>query len=161
MVRWRESKNHQEQSQLLRNNMNKVTTVSLRNQGISPKKARLVINSIRGLSVNKALVTLDLQDKKGSLIVLQLLKNAVDAAKAKDFKSDDLMVGEVICQEGRKLKRSLVKARGRSTQFKKRMSHLKISLSKIEEAKTEEKVKPSGKSKKIIKDRKIAGKDKE
>ena len=112
--------------------MNKVTTVSLRNQRISPKKARLVIDSVRGVGADKALVILDLQSKKGSRLVWQLLKNAIDAAKAKDFRSENLIVSEAICQEGRKLKRNMVKARGRSTQFRKRMSHIKISLSKVE-----------------------------
>lgn len=111
--------------------MDNITTVTLREQKISPKKARLVLNSVRGSLVANAMITLDLQDKKGSLLVTQLLKNAVDAAQAKDFKIDELFVSEAVCQEGRKLKRNQVKARGRSTTFRKRMSHLKISLAKI------------------------------
>ena len=72
-------------------------------------------------------------EKKGARDVTKLLKNAVDGAKNKDFNQEDLFISESICQEGRKLKRFTVLARGRSTQFKKRMSHLKISLSKVEE----------------------------
>ena len=120
--------------------MDNITTVTLREQKISPKKARLVLNSIRGNLVSNAIICLELQDKKGSFLVSQLLKNAIDAASAKDFKVDELFVSEAICQEGRKLKRNQVKARGRSTTFRKRMSHLKISLAKITDktVKTEE-----------------------
>jgi large subunit ribosomal protein L22 len=113
--------------------MDNLVTVTLRDQKISPKKARLVINFVRGMKVEEAQNALGRLDNKGARDIANLLKNAIDAAKNKDYKAEDLFISESICQEGRKLKRSMVKARGRSTQFQKRMSHLKISLSKNKE----------------------------
>lgn len=131
--------------------MDNITTVALREQRISPKKARLVLNSVRGALALDAMVSLGLQDKKGSVLVKQLLKNAIDAAQAKDFKAEELYVSEAVCQEGRKLKRNQVKARGRSTAFQKRMSHLKISLAKnVDNPDGKRKIKASNREKEKV-----------
>lgn len=116
--------------------MANIITVTLREQSISPKKARLVIDMVRGMRVDKAISQTAFINKKASRLVNALLKSALDGAKKKDFKEDELFVTESICQEGRRLKRFQVKARGRSSQFRKRASHLKISLGKIEEVPT-------------------------
>ncbi len=112
-----------------------IITVTLREQAISPKKARLVIDMVRGIRVDKAIAQTSFINKKSARLVNALLKSALDAAKKKDFRGEELFVSESLCQEGRRLKRFQVKARGRSSQFKKRYSHLKISLGKIEEVK--------------------------
>ena len=112
-----------------------IVTVTLREQAISPKKARLVIDMVRGMSLSKAIAQTSFINKKAAKLVNALLKSALDAAKHKDFKQEELFISESLCQEGRRLKRFQVKARGRSSQFKKRYAHLKISLGKIEEVK--------------------------
>jgi large subunit ribosomal protein L22 len=113
--------------------MENIVTVTLREQRVSPKKARLVINLIRGMYVPNAIEATQFLNKKSAKLVNSLLKSALDAAIKKDFKPEELIVSESLCQEGKKLKRFTVKARGRSTQFHKRMSHLKISLAKADE----------------------------
>ena len=111
--------------------MTDIVTVSARNQRISPKKARLVMNLIRQKSVEQAGMQTKFLDKKAAKMITDLLNNAIEAAKNKDFKAEDLQISQAICNEGRKLKRNHPNARGRVNVFQKRMSHLRISLSEI------------------------------
>lgn len=118
----------------------KITTVTLRDQRVSPKKARLVIDAVRNCPVAEALTILTNLNKKSARIVKSLVLSGVDVCRAKDYKIEEVFISEAICQEGKRLKRFMVSARGRSREYKKRMSHLKVTISKIE--KTESKAKP-------------------
>lgn len=118
-----------------------ITTVSLREQKVSPKKARLVMNLIKGKSALSALDILATTDKKSARLVHSLVKSAIDSAKNKDFKEEDLVIYESIAQEGKRMKRFFIRARGRSAKYVKRMSHLKISLIKQDEKKSKRDVK--------------------
>lgn len=122
----------------IRNKM-KIVTVTLRNQKISPRKGQLVMSLIRGMKVEDALKQLQFSSKKSSALAFSLLKSGISSAKQKDFDIKDLVIGESVCQEGPKLKRFYIRARGRSTVFYKRGAHLKISLSS--EEKTENLIK--------------------
>jgi len=124
--------------------MVKIVTVTLRDQKISPRKARLSMNLIKNLPVTKAFAQLKFLNKKHAELTLILLRNGIDAAEKKDCKKDDLYISEAICNEGKKLKRIFIRARGRSTGYVKRMSHLKISLSKLENKNMEESPKLKG-----------------
>lgn len=130
--------------------MNKITTVTLREQNISPKKARLVMNLIKNKNAVNALDILKNTNKKGARLAYSALKSAIDSAKNKDFKDEELVVVESLAQEGRRMKRFFIRARGRSAKYQKRMSHLKISLGKIEQAKPKaaKKVEPKEEEKK-------------
>ena len=109
-----------------------ITTVTLRQQRISPKKARLVMNLIKGKTALSALDILSTINKKSAKLAEALLKSAIDSAKAKDFKEEELVIHESIAQEGRRAKRFFIRARGRSAKFQRKSSHLKISLIKHE-----------------------------
>lgn len=111
--------------------MTDIVTVSARNQRISPKKARLVMNLIREKSVEEASMQTKFLDKKAAKMITDLINCAIDAAKSKDLKSEDLQISQAICTEGRKLKRNHPNARGRVNVYQKRMSHFKISLCEI------------------------------
>lgn len=110
----------------------KIVTVTLRNQKVSPRKGQLLMTLIRGMKAQKALDQLSFNCKKSAKLANSLLKSAISAAKEKDYKAEDLFISESVCQEGPKMKRFFIRARGRSTSYFKRSSHLKISLSKIE-----------------------------
>jgi len=112
----------------------KIVTVSLRNQKVSPRKGQLVMALIRNMKVEKALQQLAFADQKSAQFAQSLLKSAISAAKDKDYAAEDLIVSESICQEGPRYKRFFIRARGRSTSYHKRLSHFKISVSKIEKA---------------------------
>lgn len=118
----------------------KIVTVTLRNQKVSPRKGQLVMALIRNMKVEKALDQLTFTDKKSATFALSLLKSAISAAKEKDYDVSELYISESICQEGPRFKRFYIRARGRSTSFHKRLSHLKISLSKVEVKTTDKKV---------------------
>ena len=113
--------------------MNKnLVTVQLRSQRVSPKKARLVMDLIRGERVVEAQKMLPNLNNKSAKIADNLLKSALSAAMEKDLSADQLVISESLVNEGKRLKRFFVKARGRATNYRKRMSHLKISLAKID-----------------------------
>jgi len=126
--------------------MSKITTVSLREQRVSPKKARLIMNLIRNKPVEFAKNTLMNANKKSAELALNLLNSAIDSAKAKNFKEEDLYISESIVQEGKKMKRFYIRARGRSAKFQHKQSHLKISLGKVEIIKKEKKSKKDNKN---------------
>lgn len=128
-----------------------VAKASARNQKVSPKKARLVINLVRGMNATDAMNQVKFLNKKTSAIVFELLKSAVESASKKDFKPEDLIVSEAICQEGKKMKRMFIRARGRSAKYMKRMSHIKIALSAREISKdTEKEAVKNKESKKVL-----------
>jgi len=123
----------------------KIITVSLREQLISPKKARLMVDLVRGKNAEKALSILKFTNKKSARLVGKLLKSGLDACKQKDYSAKDLYLCEAVCNEGRRLKRFAIGARGRSRGFTKRYSHIKISLcrtSEEDDSKKKEKAKP-------------------
>lgn len=131
----------------------KIVTVTLRNQNVSPRKAQLVMSLIRGMEVEKAMGQLVFSSKKSAKFAHALLKSAVSAAKEKDYEASDLVISEAISQEGPRMKRFFIRARGRSTSYHKRSSHLKISLAKKGEdkpAKELSKTKDSAKSEQKI-----------
>lgn len=104
---------------------------------ISPRKLRPAIFGVKGKKVNDAKVSLSFTNKKGSDIALKLLKSALAAAKENDLDEDKLFVKSIICNEGPRLKRSLLGSRGRMYKIKKRGSHLYITLGTVEDIATD------------------------
>jgi len=94
---------------------------------LSPRKARLVVDSIRGLSVLEAEKALTVMNKKGAEPVLKLLKSAIANAEH-NFKlsKENLYVAAITANEGMTIKRFTPRAFGRATMVRKRTSHLNI-----------------------------------
>lgn len=96
---------------------------------ISPQKARLVVDLIRGLKVDKAKVILEFTQKKAAIIVSKLLKSAVaNASQKPDVDENVLYVKKIFVDQGPALKRWRARAQGRAASIKKRMSHITIVL---------------------------------
>jgi len=96
---------------------------------ISPRKARLVIDLIRGRGVNDALATLMYTPKAASPIVTKLLNSAIaNAENNLDMDRDDLYVAEVYADPGPTLKRFVARSRGSASPILKRTSHITIVL---------------------------------
>lgn len=112
--------------------MSEKVIAQLNNLRISPRKVRLVVDQIRGLSVNEALVILNYNLKKPSDIVAKLVRSALANAE-NNFKlnRDSLVVSEFYVNEGKTLKRWMPRAYGRAYQILKRTSKLKLILSSI------------------------------
>lgn len=102
-------------------------TAKLKNARISPKKARLVANAIRGLSVSDALVRLPVIFKQSAPMIDKLLKSAVANAQDQyEVKAEDLLIKSIIVNKGMDLKRWQPAAFGRAHPFKKHFSHIEI-----------------------------------
>jgi large subunit ribosomal protein L22 len=96
---------------------------------ISPRKARLVIDLIRGRGVNDALATLLYTPKAASPIVTKLLKSAIaNAENNLSMDKDDLYVAEVYANPGPTLKRFVARSRGSASPILKRTRHITIVL---------------------------------
>ena len=97
---------------------------------ISPRKVRMVVDTVRGKSVSQALSILGFTRKKAALPVQKLLKSAVANAAENDGISDvdTLVIDRIMVDEGPMLKRFMPRARGRATPIRKRTSHIRIIL---------------------------------
>ena len=97
---------------------------------ISPRKVRMVVDTVRGKSVSQALSILGFTRKKAALPVQKLLKsamaNAVENGGINDFET--LVIDRIMVDEGPTLKRYMPRARGRATPIRKRTSHIRIIL---------------------------------
>lgn len=105
----------------------KASTTDVR---ISPRKVRLVVDAVRGKSVNQAMNILAFTRKKAARPVQKLLKsavaNAVENHGVRDV--DDLVIDRITVDEGPTLKRFTPRARGRATPIHKRTSHIRVLL---------------------------------
>ena len=97
---------------------------------ISPRKVRMVVDTVRGKSVNQAMSILAFTRKKAAKPVQKLLKSAVANAVENDGVSDvdNLVIDRIAVDEGPTLKRFTPRARGRATPIHKRTSHIRVAL---------------------------------
>lgn len=94
---------------------------------ISPQKARLVADVIRGMNAEKALTTLRFMPKKGAKIIKKVLESAVaNANQIESLDVDTLYVKRILIDGGPMLKRFSPRAQGRATRILKRSSHITI-----------------------------------
>lgn len=99
----------------------------------SPQKVRLVTDHIKGKSVPEAQVELKHLTKRATKAVKKLLDSAVANAENNDGKkAEDLFVKNAYVDQGPTYKRFRPRARGRSTEIKKRTSHITIELDELD-----------------------------
>ncbi|AOG60818.1 50S ribosomal protein L22 [Spiroplasma helicoides] len=97
---------------------------------ISPRKVRLVADSIRSRKISEAVAILQNQDKRSSEPVLKLLNSAVaNAVNNNGMEADQLFVKTIYVNEGPTLKRFRPRAHGRAYEILKRTSHITIIVS--------------------------------
>ena len=103
---------------------------SVKNVRISPRKVRMVVDTVRGKSVSQAIGILAFTRKKAAEPVQKLLRSAVANAAENDgiMDVDDLFIDRITVDEGPTLKRFTPRARGRATPIHKRTSHIQIAL---------------------------------
>jgi len=102
----------------------------VKNVRISPRKVRMVVDSVRGKSVSQAVHILTFTRRKAAIPVQKLLKSAIANASENDGITDvdDLLIDRITVDEGPTLKRFMPRARGRATPINKRTSHIQIVL---------------------------------
>jgi large subunit ribosomal protein L22 len=101
----------------------------LRYARISPQKARLVADQIRGLPVDKALQNLTFSTKKAAQMIKQVLESAIANAEHNEGADiDELKVSTVFVDEGPVMKRIRPRAKGRAYRIMKRTSHITVMV---------------------------------
>jgi large subunit ribosomal protein L22 len=101
---------------------------------ISPRKARLVADHIRGRSVPEARTVLAFSDRAAAIEIDKVLRSAVANAEANHgMFGDDLIISAAYVDVGPTIKRWRARARGRVARIKKRTCHITIALALPEE----------------------------
>jgi large subunit ribosomal protein L22 len=101
---------------------------------ISPQKARLVLDQIKGQNVEDALNLLSYSNKNVAPDVRKLLKSASDNAayvsqeKGLELDVDNLFVKNAISNEGPRMKRIRPAPQGRAYRYQRRLAHISIVL---------------------------------
>ena len=98
-----------------------------RNVRMSPQKARLVADLIRGKQVEEALLILRFTPKKAARILTKTLQAAIaNATNTQRVDPDTLYVKRTYVDGGTTLKRFTPRAHGRATPIRKRTSHFTV-----------------------------------
>jgi large subunit ribosomal protein L22 len=108
---------------------------------VSPRKARLVVDHIRGRTVPEARTILAFTTRAAAADVEKVLRSAVANAESNPslgWDGDDLVVSTAVVDEGPTLKRWRPRARGRLGRIKKRTCHITIAVSPAEAQPAEE-----------------------
>ena len=109
------------------------TKASARYIRVSPQKARLVVDLIRGKDVADAQQILDFSPRGAARVVSKILSSAVANAEHNNgLSADNLFVSRAFVDEGPTLKRFRPRAMGRATRINKRTSHITLILDERE-----------------------------
>jgi large subunit ribosomal protein L22 len=96
---------------------------------VTPRKARLVVDVIRGKKVGEAMNTLKFMPQHASRVVEKLLKSAIANAEQKNVSDvDRLKVKAAFVDQGPVMKRVMPRAMGRANIIRKRSSHITVVL---------------------------------
>ena len=94
---------------------------------ISPQKARLIADQVRGKNVASALEILTFSNKKAADLVKKVLESAIANAEHNEGADiDDLNVSKIFVDEGPTMKRIMPRAKGRADRILKRSSHITV-----------------------------------
>lgn len=100
---------------------------------ISPYKARLVIDTIRGKKVDEALNILNSLPKKSARIIRKVLLSAIaNAENNYGMDPDKLYVVRAYVDEGPRLKRIWARGWGRASRILRRMSHITVEVEELD-----------------------------
>ena len=116
-------------------NENKVAKAYLRQLRVSPRKVKIVIDLIRGKSVEQAREILAFTTRAVAETVLKTLNSAVANAEHNNhLRGDSLVIKACYVDEGPTLKRIRPRAKGSASRINKRTSHITIIVAPREEA---------------------------
>ena len=109
-------------------------------QRVSPQKARLVLDLIKGRGVEEALTTAAFTKKRIAPVIHKLLTSAVDNAKyvsgeqGTDLDVDNLYVKTALANDGPRMKRIRPAPMGRAFRYQRRLTHIILSVAEREAA---------------------------
>ena len=107
-------------------------------QRVSPQKARLVLDLIKGRGVQEALETAAFTKKRIAPVIHKLLTSALDNAKyvsgeqGTDLDVDNLYVKRAVANDGPRMKRIRPAPMGRAYRYQRRLSHILVSVAERE-----------------------------
>ena len=107
---------------------------SARYQHVSPQKARLVLDLIKGRGVQEALETAAFTKKRIAPVIHKLLTSAVDNAKyvageqGIDLDVDNLYVKQALADDGPRMKRIRPAPMGRAYRYQRRLTHITVAV---------------------------------
>jgi len=105
------------------------TVAKLMHARISPQKARLVADQVRGMGVDQAINLLSFSTKKGADIIKKVLESAIANAEHNDGADiDELIISTIHVDEGPLFKRFRARAKGRGNRILKRTSHITLAV---------------------------------
>lgn len=96
---------------------------------VSPQKARLVADLIRGLPAEEALGVLDRTNKRAAGQIRKVLQSAIANADDLSADVDDLVVSSIVVNEGPRMRRMRASARGRPAPYVHRLAHIVVTVS--------------------------------
>ncbi len=97
---------------------------------MSPRKARLVVDMVRGMNAQAALSLLKFETRGAAKPVSKLIRSAIaNAEENYGLAADELYIAEISSDSGPTLRRGRFGARGRYKPILKRSAHLKVVLS--------------------------------
>ena len=100
---------------------------------ISDRKARIVLEQIKGKDVTQALGILKYSPRNGAVLIEKVLKSAIaNAEHNQDMDVSSLFVQEAIADQGPTFKRIQPRARGMAYPIKKKTSHITVILNERE-----------------------------
>jgi large subunit ribosomal protein L22 len=101
---------------------------------VSPQKARLVVDLIRGQKAGAALSTLRTTNKRIAPAVEKVLQSAIANATnlSEDVDVDELVVSEAYVHDGPRMKRVRPAPMGRAYRYQRRLSHIVIKVAEKE-----------------------------
>ena len=106
-----------------------VVRASARYGRVAPRKARLVADQVRGLTVPQARTLLEFSARGASRDIAKLIASAAaNAENNHELVAEDLQIAEINVDEGPTLKRWRARARGRASRIEKRTSHVSVAL---------------------------------
>lgn len=113
---------------------------SLNNLRMSPRKVRLVVDLVRKMPVDKALVQLKFANKRAAEPLAKLIESGIaNAVNTYGLERGNLFIKEIRSDEGLTLKRWMPKAHGRATVIRKRSAHVYLVLAELVDSGKKEK----------------------
>ncbi len=96
---------------------------------LAPRKMRLVTNLVKRMQVGDAIVQLQHTNKKGSEMVIKLLRSAIANAEHNfSLNPDDLVISSITCDMGPVMKRYFPRARGSAFVIRRKLCHVHVTL---------------------------------
>jgi large subunit ribosomal protein L22 len=104
-------------------------SATARHLRVSPQKARLVVDLVRGKAVGQALDILNFSTQKSAHFVRKVLESAIANAENNEGADvDELHIREIYVNEGVTMKRIRPRAKGRADRILKRSSHITVTV---------------------------------